>query len=442
MRILKFGGSSLADDDGRRHAARIAATVANRKPCVIVVSALGGVTDRLVAMRELASAGSCGWRGDWIRLAARHREAAALDLTAAAAVERRLAELVRLLDGITRLAACPAETGDRVLAAGERLAAETTAAHLRRSGLRPSVIDGAELVATDARHGAARVDPDRTRARCDLLRATVGTGAPAVVPGFVGSTDRGVTTTLGRGGSHLSATVIAEAVDAHRVEIYTDVPGVMSAPPRLAPWARTVDRLTLDEARLLAWSGAEVLHEDSLEPATRSGIELEVRSTWQPAGPATRIGRDPVTPRRGLAVAVVEDASLITIVAPRASLVGALAVLGEPPPIALSVEPGVGSVVAAGRTDWADEAERRLAASGHRVTRSEGPLATVLDLDARSDRLDRAVAHLETVGARMLGSVTEGAIGVRALVRRERLDSTLSALAATSDRPPAAVAGG
>jgi aspartokinase/homoserine dehydrogenase 1 len=177
-----------------------------------------------------------------------------------------------------------------VLALGERLAAPIVAAGLRTRGLDAHAVDATTLVRTDASFAEALVDYPATRL---LARASLGTAASGVVPvvtGFLGATEAGETTLLGRGGSDLTAAVVGWALDAERVEIWSDVDGVLTADPRLDPGARTIERLSYAQATALARAGAKVLHPRTLEPLEGAGIPVFVGNTQRPGGPGTWIG--------------------------------------------------------------------------------------------------------------------------------------------------------
>ncbi len=257
--------------------------------------------------------------------AGRHAARARLELA------ERLAELERRLQELARARLCEAEARDGLLALGERLALPLVVAALQAAGVSAAGVDAADLVRTDERFGAAEVDAPITR---DLARARLAELAPgqvAVVTGFVGATADGRTTTLGRGGSDLSAAVLAQALAAERLEIWTDVDGVLSADPRLVPTAFTLPRLSYDEAAQLAQRGAKVLHPRSLQPLAH-GIPLLVRNTLRLSGPVTRVEALPAAATGPLAVAVSVEGDLARVAllpggAPAGGLAGAATAL-------------------------------------------------------------------------------------------------------------------
>jgi aspartokinase/homoserine dehydrogenase 1 len=295
-RVLKFGGTSVGSPPPLRMALSIVRTAAAEAPVLVVVSALAGVTDAL----EAALAGAAVGRLDATAFAAalRERHLALLGAVARGGPAVRVASLVgersreierRLRGAAAAESATPAERA-ALLALGERLSAPLVAGGLRALGLRAEVLDAVHLIRTDDRFDEASVDLDATR---QLVRAGLGplpAGVVPVVTGFVGGTGRGETTLLGRGGSDYSAGVLGGALDAERVEIWSDVPGVMSADPRVAKDARTLPRLSYAEAAALARAGAKVLHPRTLEPLEGAGIPVFVGRTLDPAGPGTWIG--------------------------------------------------------------------------------------------------------------------------------------------------------
>jgi aspartokinase/homoserine dehydrogenase 1 len=301
-RVLKFGGTSVGTPPALGKALDITEAAARAGPVVVVVSALSGVTNAL----EAAFAGAAAARldGPGFAAALRERHLSLLGavasgkpaLRAAAAVRARAAELEERLRTVAAARASSPRSRAAVLALGERLSAPVVAAALRSRGLDAHALDAATLLRTDDAFGEAAVDYVATRRLAKAAIGAKGGGAVPVVTGFIGATERGETTLLGRGGSDLTAAVLGWALDAERVEIWSDVPGVMTADPRTTPGAETLERLTYGEAAALARAGAKVLHPRTLEPLEEAGIPVFVGSTLRPEGPGTWIG--PVVPAR------------------------------------------------------------------------------------------------------------------------------------------------
>ncbi len=327
LRVLKFGGTSVGSTAALRNAVAIVRRAEADSRVVVVTSALSGVTDELALAAGGAACGSFAVAPFVERQRARH-EALLTSVAGGRHAARgrvegaeRRAELERRLQELVRAGDCSAEARDGLLALGERLALPVIVAALQAAGLRVVGLDGGELIRTDAAFGAANVDADATRRLARARLEDVPVGHVTVATGFVGATADGRTTTLGRGGSDLSAAVLGQALEAERVEIWTDVDGVLSADPRLVPGAFTLPRLSYGQAAELARRGAKVLHPLSLQPLS-GGIPLLVRNTLRPCGPATRIDSTPAAASGPLAVAGSAEGDLA-----RVSLL-----LGDEPP--------------------------------------------------------------------------------------------------------------
>lgn len=313
MRVMKFGGTSVATADRLATVVRLVAKAAAETRVVVVASALRGVTDRLVELVAWAEAGPSE-PDAWAAGAAddlRNRHYALLDRVASGrrlrrartSIDDRLAGLARRLHGAALLGACPPAARDAILAIGERLSAPIVAAALQERHLFAVAVDGARLVATDSSFGQARVDSTLTRARAAELMARLPRRAVPVVTGFIGADGEGRTTTLGRGGSDHSASLLAAALGVEQVEIWTDVDAVYTADPRRHPDARPLAELSPDDAEEIAWHGGRVLHRRALEPLSGRSIRLVVRDTLRPDAFGTRV--DPESGSRRLATPVV-----------------------------------------------------------------------------------------------------------------------------------------
>ena len=294
--VLKFGGTSVGGGAAFARAASIAAEAARGRPVAVVVSAMSGVTNLLLGHAS-GVVDSDGAAAEELRgaLAERHgraiREAVAPERRPA--VERRVLEL---LDDLVETVRRPAESVKARRAAiavyGERLSAEVLAGAVARAGA-PAEVVAADPIATDRRFDEAEVDADETEGRCSRYVAPLlQAGTVAVVPGFVGRAPDGSATTLGRGGSDLSATVIGRALGSREVWIMSDVNGVLDADPRLVPDAELMPRLSYHEAHTFAGLGAKVLHHKTMEPAAEARMTVRVRNTFAPDTPGTRISAD------------------------------------------------------------------------------------------------------------------------------------------------------
>lgn len=299
--VMKFGGTSVGDGAAFSRAARLVAGQAEKRPVAVVVSAMSGVTDALLGYVEgAAGTGSRTSTGATREgsLAELHRSLSDRHLAAAREavtaeylpeVEGRIPALLRsMLESLGREHVSEQARRAEVVVHGERLSAAVLAGAIRSLGVSAEV--AGDPIATDSGFSEAEIDTARTRERCMRHVAPIlDGGAVAVVPGFVGRSEEGLCTTLGRGGSDLSATALGRALGSSEVWILTDVNGVLDADPRLVPDASLMDRLSYREARIFAELGAKVLHPRTMEPASEGGIEVRVASTFNPACDGTRV---------------------------------------------------------------------------------------------------------------------------------------------------------
>ena len=299
MRILKFGGSSLANPDRVRHVARIVLDRVRTEPVIVVVSALQGITNDLIDCARLAERGDHRYEAAAERIARRHRSAIDDLLGRRGAprlrkqVEGLLGELRDALHGIRLLGHCPPRALDVVASFGERLSAIIVAAYLQRS--HPTrFLDSRGFVVTGDQFTQAEVNFTRTnRATRKALLPLVRRRRPIipVVTGFIGATVDGQTTTIGRNGSDYSAAIIGAAVGASVIEIWTDVDGVLSADPKAVESAFVLPHVSYEEAMELSYFGAKVLHSAAIAPAVAKGIPLLIKNTLNPAAPGTLISK-------------------------------------------------------------------------------------------------------------------------------------------------------
>jgi aspartokinase/homoserine dehydrogenase 1 len=313
--IHKFGGASLADAAAITHAVEIIRARAESAPVVVVLSAMAGVTDALLDIAARAAAGDeTHARTAAAALRDRHVAAARAILPAGTrrdemveTIERSLAELEQVTTGLAILGELPPRTVDYLAARGERLSARLVAAALTQAGARAAYVDAVDVIKTDGSFGQAAPDVRGTeRAARRVLRPLLSKGVIPVVPGFIGSTSDGHVATLGRGGSDLTATLLGRALGAREVSLWKDVPGLLTADPRIVPDARVVPQVHLREAAELAYYGARVLHPRALIPIGHRGIALRLRPFADPASPGTEISR-----RRTLAAYPVKALSAI-----------------------------------------------------------------------------------------------------------------------------------
>lgn len=291
LRVLKFGGTSLADAASMVRVVDIVADASGDARCVVVVSAMGGVTDALAGAVEAAAAGDRGYELALEGVFRRHDEAAAElggDAEVIAALAGWTEDLRDLLHGISLVRECTARTLDSVLGVGELVSSTLLAAAFRQAGVAAAACDARTLLTTDDTFGDARVLLDVSRVR---VRDHFGSAEPLqVVTGFIAATAAGEATTLGRGGSDYTASLLGAMLGADRVEIWTDVDGIMSADPRIVPEAFSLESLSFDELLELSHFGAKVVHPSSVHPARERGVPLLIRNTLRPAFPGTWVG--------------------------------------------------------------------------------------------------------------------------------------------------------
>lgn len=294
--VIKFGGTSVGTGAAISRAASIAAEAAGRRPVAVVVSAMSGVTNLLLG-HAAGGVDADGAASQALREALTERHLHAVQEAVAperqAEVEKRV---LRLLDQLVETAGRPAESVKARRASiavfGERLSAEIFAGALTKAGVPGQVVE-ADPIATDRRFDEAEVDAEETERRCSrYVTPVLESGSVAVVPGFVGRAPDGSPTTLGRGGSDLSATVIGRALGSREVWIMSDVNGVLDADPRLVPDAELMPRLSYHEAHTFAGLGAKILHHKTMEPAAEARMEVRVRNTFAPDTPGTRISAE------------------------------------------------------------------------------------------------------------------------------------------------------
>jgi bifunctional aspartokinase / homoserine dehydrogenase 1 len=224
----------------------------------------------------------------------------------------------RLCQGTALLRELTVRANDSISSLGERLSASLVAAALTECGVRSEAIEATQLVVTDRCHGSADPLMGPTRERCaSRLRPPLERGVVPVVTGFIGATQEGVLTTLGRGGSDYSATILGAALDADEVIIWTDVDGLMTADPRLVPDATTIDEISYREAAELAHFGAKVLHPKTMSPVTQRGIPLRIRNTFTPERRGTRVTHTGSPTDMGVrGLTAINDVALITVGGP------------------------------------------------------------------------------------------------------------------------------
>ncbi len=304
MIVLKFGGSSVKNADRMRAVGQIVRDGLPRRP-LVVLSAIGGVTDLLYQLAEGASVSD--W--DMAPLIDRHRQVCADLGLSDELVDPLLTELEELAGGIALIGELTQRTLDRVASFGERLSTRIFAAHLTASGIPARQFDAWELgLVGEGPFGASRFKPDGGA----VSRVLSEINEVPVVTGYIVRNEQGDITTLGRGGSDYSASAIGAFIGAEEIQIWTDVDGVMTADPHLIGDARPIRALSFEEASEVAYYGARVLHPATIQPAIQDAIPVRVLNTYFPAVEGTLITRQAETSAK-VVKAVVHKRGIILV---------------------------------------------------------------------------------------------------------------------------------
>jgi aspartate kinase len=337
LRVIKFGGTSVGDAYSIAKVVEIIRAAARESDVVVVASAMSGVTNRLLEAASQSEAGNERIVEHILKQLRQDHDAALNVLVQSPEEKNRIRqrtdelfqEGTRLCQGTMLLRELTLRARDAISSLGERLSVPLVAAALKESGVASQAIEATELVVTDSSHGAADPWLDLTRDRCESrLRPLLQQGIVPVVTGFIGATAEGVLTTLGRGGSDYSATILGAVLDANDVVIWTDVDGLLTADPRLVPGAQTIPEISYREAAELAYFGAKVLHPKTLRPVVQRGIPLWIRNTFAPEKPGTKITSIGNSRSGGVtALTAISDAALITVGGP--GIAGVPDVLGR-----------------------------------------------------------------------------------------------------------------
>jgi len=329
MIVMKFGGTSVESADAIERVARIVSTRLKSSP-VVVVSAMAKVTDQLVTMGHKAAAGECESSIESLRaLRERHlrtaRELLGPKRSASLAprLEVHFSELENFLRGLAAVRELTPRGSDYLLSFGELLSSIIVADAFAVRGLKAAWVDSRQCLVTDSTHTRAVPQMDATRERCKKKIVPIASKkAIPVLGGFIAATEAGVPTTLGRGGSDYSAAIIGAALDADCIEIWTDVEGMMTTDPRLCPDARTIKRISFNEAAELAYFGAKVLHPATLLPAIHKNIPVYVLNSRNLKSTGTQItAQAPPSRDTFRAITAKNGISIVNVVASRGVMV-------------------------------------------------------------------------------------------------------------------------
>ena len=319
--VMKFGGTSMGSAERIRVAAKISAEQHAQRPVAIVVSAMSKITDLLLDSLRKAEAGDQADLDANLKiLFSRHFDCCrellppARQESALAGIHGLISEFSRIAKGCMMLGDRPPRSIDEAVAIGEKLSALMIAEYLESEGIAAKAISGEELIATDAVFGNATPLMDQTRQRCaNVIAPLLAQRVLPVVTGFNGSTLDGRPTTLGRGGSDFSASILAAALDASELWIWTDVDGIMTGDPRLVKDARVLQEVTYSEAAELAYNGAKVLHPRTLAPLVERQIPVWSKNSFAVEKPGTRIVPKIESARGPHAITSMGDVALVSI---------------------------------------------------------------------------------------------------------------------------------
>jgi aspartate kinase len=324
--VMKFGGSSVATGKKIRHVAKLIVNNRNKDYSVVaVVSALAGVTDQLIQAVEEAKNGNHEYIRKFKRvMLKRHlstaREAIKnkeLEDDSQKVIKARVDELQQVLTGIVYVGELTPKSRDTVISYGEKLSAPIVCGTLKDLGQKSEHLTGGEAgIVTDNNFGEAGLLMNFTRYQAKkIIEPLLKKGTVPVITGFIAATQNGETTTLGRGGSDYTATIMGAAIDADEVWIWTDVNGLMTSDPKIVPEAKTIPELSFQEATELTIFGAKAMHPRALEPARKEGIPVRIRNVFSPDNPGTLIIKDPqIKTKNGVkAVTIVRDVAVITV---------------------------------------------------------------------------------------------------------------------------------
>ena len=336
--VMKFGGTSVGSVSALENVAKIVKQEReNGHQLIVVVSAMSGVTDLLLNAAHRASEGNETVAHQARRqIAQKHAEVINHFLGQTPTGQITLTKINVLLDefealchGIRVLGELTPRALDVIGGLGERMSAPQVAAILNHASIPAQDVSAAELIVTDRRFGAAIPLIEQTAQKTQAgLRSLLQAGQVPVVTGFIGATEDGLQTTLGRGGSDYSATILGRAIEADEVWIWTDVNGVMTTDPRIVPEAHPIAHLSYAEIGELSFFGAKVLHSQAIRPARRANIPVRILNTFEPDHPGTLITAEARESNRTVkAVTAIKNMSLVSVEGP--GMVGIPGVAGR-----------------------------------------------------------------------------------------------------------------
>ncbi|MEZ5979611.1 MAG: lysine-sensitive aspartokinase 3 [Planctomycetota bacterium] len=318
--VMKFGGTSVGGAEAMGRAADLVERALPDAP-LVVLSAMSGATNALFEAAKKAESGdAAGSRTIQKELVAQHHACARAIFDGnvpeqlATQLREHFEELRVLLTGVYLLRELTPRNMDHIASTGEQLSTRLFTAFLAHRGVDATWVDARALIRTDRRFGSARPSKDAIAALAkDKLVPQLGAGRAVVTQGYIGSTEDGLTTTLGRGGSDFSAALFGAALRAREVQIWTDVEGILTCDPRVVPEAETIPQVAFAEAAELAAFGAKVLHPATIQPAVEANIPVTVRHTAKPDGGYTLIQAEVTRTRAVTALASRGPVTVLTV---------------------------------------------------------------------------------------------------------------------------------
>lgn len=297
MKVLKFGGSSVGSAENIERVVEIVCQAIEKDACAVVLSAMQGATDSLIEIAKTAEGGDDAFRAKIRDIETKHQETARALLGENPAdgvfdfIENRFNELKSICEGVYLLRELSMRTLDRIVSLGEILSTKIVSAKFNLLGIENVWKDSRHLIKTDSNYGFAAVDFDKTnRSIKDFFNQTIAN--LTILPGFIASDSEGITTTLGRGGSDYTGAILAAALDAEVLEIWTDVSGMMTADPRIVKNIRQIPHITYREAMELSHFGAKVVYPPTIQPVLRKNIPIYIKNTFAPDEFGTLIERE------------------------------------------------------------------------------------------------------------------------------------------------------
>lgn len=294
MQVLKFGGSSVANAENIKKVMAVVQQKSHASKTIVVVSALGGITDLLLQCSQLAAEGNPGYKELLGEIEMRHFQTVkelipiTVQSSILSLVKTQCNEIEDICNGIYLLKELSERTKDRIVSYGELLSSKIITAALHSAQTEAHWTDARKLITTDSNYGNAAVDFVVSNQKIKHYFA-MHDAALYVVPGFIAASKEGIHTTLGRGGSDYTAAIFAAALDAEQLEIWTDVSGMMTADPRLVVNAKVIPQISYQEAMELSHFGAKVIYPPTIQPVMSKGIAVWIKNTFAPGDAGTLI---------------------------------------------------------------------------------------------------------------------------------------------------------